>query len=46
MSAETPSPSPKTEIFDKENATFDDVKAGKLSAEEFINIMRKKHGQE
>jgi hypothetical protein len=46
MSAETPSPSPKTEIFDKENATFEDVKSGKLSAEEFINIMRKKHGQE
>lgn len=46
MSAETSSPSPKTEIFDKQNATFDDVKAGKLSAEEFVNIMRKKHGQE
>lgn len=46
MSAETSSPSPKTDIFDKENATFDDVKAGKISAEEFINIQRKKFGQE
>lgn len=46
MSAETPSPSPKTEIFDKENATLEDVKSGKLSAEEFVNIMRKKYGQE
>lgn len=46
MSAETSSPSPKTEVFDKENATMEDIRAGKISALDYIDTMRHKYGQD
>ena len=44
MSAESSTPI-KTEVFDKRNATIEDIKKGKISAEEFIKIQRELHDQ-